>query len=193
MEVSKSRERCVLGAALELTRHGASDSLVVDRNKTVGGLARTEVHGGARFDLGPHRFFTGSEEIDRIWHETLGSDFSPVSRLTRLFYKNKYFRYPAKPFDVLARLGPVESGNVISSFVTSQLRRKEKANTFEEWMVRKFGRRLYEIFFKTYQDHSIMSGILAARDYSRLPGSPYNLWDINIDPEHHETMKRGFG
>lgn len=157
--VSKSCECCILGAgpaglgaALELTKHGVADILIVDRNKTVGGLARTEVHGGVRFDLGPHRFFTKSEEINKIWLDTLGSDFRPVSRLTRIFYKDKYFNYPVKPLDVLAKLGPVESLEVIFSFAVSQAKRKEKAISFEDWMVQKFGRKLYEIFFKTYTE-----------------------------------------
>jgi len=159
MGVSRSCECCILGAgpaglgaALELTKHGVSDILIVDRNKTVGGLARTEVHGGARFDLGPHRFVTKSKEINKIWLDTLGSDFRLVSRLTRIFYRNKYFRYPVKPLDVLAKLGPVESLNVMFSFVISQMKRKEKAISFEDWMVQRFGRKLYEIFFKTYTE-----------------------------------------
>ena len=37
------------------------------------------------------------------------------------------------------------------------------------------------------QDHSTYSGILAARNYLKLPGSPYNLWKINIDAEYQES------
>ena len=40
------------------------------------------------------------------------------------------------------------------------------------------------------QDHSTYSGILAARNYLKLPGTPYNLWDINIDAEYHEGAER---
>ena len=34
------------------------------------------------------------------------------------------------------------------------------------------------------------SGMLAARNYLKLPGSPYNLWNINIDAEYLESAER---
>jgi len=40
------------------------------------------------------------------------------------------------------------------------------------------------------QDHSLVSGILAARNYLRLPGSPFKLWDINVDAEYQEGAQR---
>ena len=40
------------------------------------------------------------------------------------------------------------------------------------------------------QDHSTMSGILAARNYLKLPGTPYNLWNINIDAGYQEAAER---
>ena len=127
----KSYEYCILGAgpaglgaALELTKHGVTDILVVERNKIVGGLSRTKVYGGARFDLGPHRFFSKNKEINKIWHDTLGEDFKPVSRLTRIFYKKKYFNYPLSPFDTLIKLGSLESLSAMASFVASQMKRK---------------------------------------------------------------------
>ena len=39
------------------------------------------------------------------------------------------------------------------------------------------------------QDHSTYSGILAARNYLKLPGAPYNLWNINIDAEYQESAQ----
>jgi protoporphyrinogen oxidase len=40
------------------------------------------------------------------------------------------------------------------------------------------------------QDHSTYSGILAARNYLKLSGAPYNLWKINIDAEYQESAQR---
>lgn len=155
----KSYECCIigagpagLGAALELIKHGISDILIIDKNKTVGGLSRTNVFDGVRFDIGGHRFFTKNREVNKIWHDTLGTDFRAISRLSHIFYKNKYFRYPIKPLDILAKLGPIESLNIIVSFVSSQISKKNKAFTFEDWIIQKFGRKLYETFFKTYTE-----------------------------------------
>ena len=81
----RSYECCLLGAgpagwgaAIELVKNGVTDILIIDRNKVVGGLARTEQFGNARFDVGPHRFFTKNNEINTLWHETLRADFRPV-------------------------------------------------------------------------------------------------------------------
>lgn len=156
---SKTYECCIigagpagLGAAYELVKNGVTDVLMIDKNKGVGGLSRTDVLGGARFDTGPHRFFTKNKEIDKIWHDTLGPDFLSISRLTRIYYENKYFHYPIRPADVLIKLGPVDSLNAILSFFSSQISKKNKPVSFEDWIVQKFGRKLYEIFFKTYTE-----------------------------------------
>jgi len=38
------------------------------------------------------------------------------------------------------------------------------------------------------QDHSLLSGILAARNYLKLPNSPFKIWDINVDTEYQEVV-----
>lgn len=156
---NKSYECCVLGAgpaglgaALELTRRGTTNILVIDRNARVGGLARTERLGGARFDIGPHRFFTKNKEINRLWHDLLGEDFHSVSRLTRIYYNHRYFQYPIKAFDVLRKMGCIESLQVMGSYLLSKFASRKEAVTFEDWVTQKFGRKLYETFFKTYTE-----------------------------------------
>jgi protoporphyrinogen oxidase len=141
-----------LGAAVELTRRGVNDLLLVDRHTIVGGLSRTETFGGARFDVGPHRFFTKNQEINTLWRATLGRDFVPVDRLTRIFYRNRFFAYPVRPFDALWKLGPARSAQALFSFAAQTFRPLDNAVTFEEWITRRFGRTLYETFFKTYTE-----------------------------------------
>ncbi len=156
---SKSYECCIIGAgpaglgvAYELVKNGVKDILIIDKNKLVGGLARTDVLYGDRFDVGPHRFFTKNKEVDKIWHDTLGPAFQPITRLTRICYKNKYFNYPIKLADVLIKMGLVGSLSLIFSFLFSQINKKNKPVTLEQWIIQKFGRKLYETFFKTYTE-----------------------------------------
>jgi protoporphyrinogen oxidase len=141
-----------LGAALELAGAGVRDVVVVDRHAGVGGLARTLTCGGARFDVGPHRFYTKNREVHALWRRLLGADFLPVDRLTRIYYRNSFFAYPIKPLDALRRLGPVRSAHALLSFASQTLRPRGEARTFEEWITRRFGRVLYETFFKTYTE-----------------------------------------
>jgi len=156
---SKSFECCIigagpagLGAALELTENGVTDILIIDRNDIVGGLSRTKVYDGVRFDIGPHRFFTRSKEINKLWHNILGNDFISVDRLTRIYFKNNYFNYPIKAIDTLVKLGPIESLQAIISFAAAKVGTKVYPENFEEWITLKFGRKLYETFFKIYTE-----------------------------------------
>ena len=142
----KSYECCIigggpagLGAALELVKHGIDNILIVDRNNSAGGLSRSNLFDGARFDIGPHRFHTKNDEISKIWHDTLGNDFKTISRLTRIYYKDKYFYYPLKAMNVLSGLGPMGSIQAFVSFIAAQIGKKKEAVTFEEWIVQRFG------------------------------------------------------
>ena len=156
---SKSVEYCILGAGpagfgavTELHKRGKNNILLIDRNRIVGGLARTETLGGARFDVGPHRFFTKNREVRELWQQTLKSDFRPTRRLTRIYYKSRYFNYPLRLWDTLKNLGFVESLQVLASFAVASWSKGPSPNTFEDWICQKFGRKLYETFFKSYTE-----------------------------------------
>ena len=157
--IRKNYECCIIGAgpagvgtALELTQNGVSDILIIDKQTRIGGLSRTEIFEGTRFDVGPHRFFTKNKEINHIWHETLGKDFIPVDRLTRIFYKKKLFNYPLKAGDALTKMGLFESAHAMLSFAAAKFTPHKPAETFEDWITEKFGRKIFETFFKTYTE-----------------------------------------
>jgi protoporphyrinogen oxidase len=140
-----------LAAARELAEHGLP-SVVYERDDVVGGIARTVEHRGYRFDLGGHRFFTKVEEIRRLWHETLGEEFLLRSRLSRIHYRGRFFHYPLRPLNALAGLGVVESAHVLGSYVHARMFPSRTETSFEQWVVNRFGRRLFEIFFETYTE-----------------------------------------
>ena len=93
-----------LGVAYELSKNGIRCE-VFDKNKEVGGLARSFEFRGHVFDIGPHRFFTKNDEVLSFWKNILGDDFLKVKRLTRIYYKNKFFYYPIQFFDAFKNLG----------------------------------------------------------------------------------------
>jgi protoporphyrinogen oxidase len=82
-----------LTSAYELVKRDVKP-IVFEADDKVGGIARTEVYKGYRFDIGGHRFFTKVGEVEKLWQEILGNDFIKVPRLSRIFYQNKYFDYP---------------------------------------------------------------------------------------------------
>ena len=105
---------------------------------------------GNRFDIGGHRFFTKVPEVEAMWHEVLWDEFLTVPRLSRIYYQGKYFAYPLKPMNALANIGPVEATRILMSYVKWQVRPSRVEDTFEQWVVNRFGRRLYEHFFQSY-------------------------------------------
>lgn len=125
---------------------------VFEAGPQVGGLARTISLWGQRVDLGPHRFFSTDRRVNNLWLEVIGPDFLMVDRLTRIFYNNRFFQYPIRPFDALAKLGPVETLRCLASYGAQLISPAPDHGAFEDWVVRAFGRRLFEIFFKTYSE-----------------------------------------
>lgn len=140
-----------LTAAYELTKFDQT-ATVLEKGHIVGGLARTENFKGFHFDIGGHRFFTKSDQVRKMWHAVLGEEFLRRPRLSRIYYNNRFFYYPLKPLNALLGLGIVESIRVILSYFRWQLFPYRQENTFEEWVTNRFGKRLFEIFFKTYTE-----------------------------------------
>ena len=127
-------------------------AVVYERDDCVGGISRTVEHNGYHFDIGGHRFFTKVAEVEAIWHEILADDMLVRPRLSRIYYDGKMFDYPIRPLNALRGLGPIEAMRVGLSFLHAQVFPSREERTFEQWVSNRFGRRLFEIFFKTYTE-----------------------------------------
>jgi protoporphyrinogen oxidase len=141
-----------LTAGYELARNGYPAEVLEADSRYVGGLARTVEYRGFRFDIGGHRFFSKNREIEELWTELLGSRMRDCSRLSRVYYHGRFFKYPLEPLDALRNLGPVEALRSLISYLQQQRHSPVHIRSFEDWVVSAFGRRLYEIFFKTYTE-----------------------------------------
>ena len=141
-----------LTAARELARQDR-DVTVVEAEAAVGGLSRTVERDGWRFDIGGHRFFSRSAEVRRIWDEILGAeDFLERRRLSRIYYDGRYFDYPLNPGNVFRQVGLVEATRCLASFAWARIAPPQNQDHFEGWVSARFGRRLYEKFFRAYTE-----------------------------------------
>jgi protoporphyrinogen oxidase len=140
-----------LSAAYELARHGVQ-SLVLEQADKVGGIARTEIHEGYRFDIGGHRFFSRDQGVQLLWQQMLGPDFLKVARLSRISYDGRLLLYPLEFSNALSSLGVVESTRIVLSYLKARFWPHWEENTFEQWVSNRLGRRLYESFFKPYTE-----------------------------------------
>ena len=140
-----------LTAGYLLARRGAP-VLVVEAEEQVGGLAKTVERDGYRFDLGGHRFFTKAPEVERLWHDVMGDEFLLRPRMSRIYWNGKFLDYPLNGMDVIRKLGPVELTRATASYGRAAVRRKGGEETFEEWVSNRFGRRLFDLFFRSYTE-----------------------------------------
>lgn len=140
-----------LAAAHEVTRSGHK-TILFEKASQVGGMSKTVKYKDYRFDMGGHRFFSKSAEVNRLWTETLGEDFLIRNRKSRIYYNNRYFDYPIKTGNALMGLGLWTSIRVLLSYFRARLFPFKIEESFEHWVTNRFGGKLYSIFFKTYTE-----------------------------------------
>ena len=104
---------------------------------------------GYLFDIGGHRFFTKVKPVEAMWHDVLGADFIKRKRLSRIYHNKRFYYYPFRISNALINLGVGNSVLVLISYLKSQLFPQRPELTFEQWVSNRFGKRLYETFFKT--------------------------------------------
>ncbi len=125
---------------------------VYEAADNVGGMSRSIELWNQTVDLGPHRFFSKDKKINALWLEVVGEDFDIVHRKTRIFYDKSFFDYPIRAFNALRGLGFWQAGLCMLSYIEQKVFPVKDTSTFEGWVTRRFGKRLYRIFFKTYSE-----------------------------------------
>jgi protoporphyrinogen oxidase len=140
-----------LTAAYCLSKQGQQVD-IYEASGAAGGMCKTLELWGQLVDLGPHRFFSQDKKINELWLEVVGNDYKLVDRLTRIYYKGKFFQYPLKATDALKKLGAVEVVRSMQSYFRTRVSPPHNDNSFEYWVTSRFGKRLFEIFFKSYSE-----------------------------------------
>jgi protoporphyrinogen oxidase len=185
-----------LTAAYRLQQLGA-DVTVFEATDTVGGLARSFDLWGQRVDLGPHRFFSSDARVNRLWHEVLKDEYRMVSRQTRIYYRQRFFDYPLRVGNVIKNLGLRDIVGAVASYARERLlpeRGAKERDTFEAWVVHSFGRRLYEMFFKSYSEKlwgipcDELDADFAAQRIKRFSLGQSILAALNIGRVKHKTL-----
>ena len=140
-----------LTAAYLLAKEGARVT-VLEGTDVVGGISQTAQYKGYRFDIGGHRFFTKYPPVQALWEELLANEFISVPRLSRIYYDGKFFDYPLKPMNALRGLGFWNACMIVLSYLRAHFWPSPVEENFEQWVSNRFGKRLYETFFKTYTE-----------------------------------------
>src|ERR1700742_5025762 len=110
-----------LTAAWELRKAGEDVVFWEADPVYVGGISRTVQAEGFRFDVGGHRFFSKSEEVNEVWRQIMPNDFIDCPRLSRIFCKGKFFKYPLEAMDSFFKLGPSETLQILLSYLRARV------------------------------------------------------------------------
>jgi len=137
------------------------DVLILEKESFVGGISRTVNHNGNKIDIGGHRFFSKIKEVNELWEGLLNvgnpenkNDVLVVrNRLSRIFFLNKFFDYPISlSKETLLNLGIIRSIKIFFSYLKSVFFKIKKENSLEDFYINRFGRELYNTFFKDYTE-----------------------------------------
>jgi protoporphyrinogen oxidase len=169
-----------LSCGYELVKAGMEVE-VFEASPYVGGMARSFDLWGQRVDMGPHRFFSKEKHINEFFTTLVRDDYTLVNRLTRIYYRNRFFNYPLKLANVLRNLDAVTIVRILWDYLKQKLVPVKNPSTFEEWVTNRFGRRLFEIFFKHYSEK--LWGIPCSKidaDWAAQRIKSLSLWEAVI-------------
>ncbi|NOQ22559.1 MAG: FAD-dependent oxidoreductase [Candidatus Aegiribacteria sp.] len=137
-----------LTLAERLTASGEDVSVtVLEKEDSPGGLARTFERDGFLFDIGPHRFHTSDSAVSKYLLEILGNDHVTISRSSNVYMSGKYRSWPLTMKSVAGLPLPVLFRSFLDLF---RRRSKGELSTFSDYVISKYGKNIYNYFFKGY-------------------------------------------
>ena len=171
-----------LTAAYELLKETDIKPVILEESEFIGGISRTAEYKGNRMDLGGHRFFSKSREVNDLWNELIplqgkpsyddkvlgiekdlpadGPDPEQVdrvmllrNRISRIFFLRKFFDYPVSlKFDTFKNMGFARTMKSGFGYLGSCFH-KLPEDSLENFYINRFGRPLYEMFFEYYTEN----------------------------------------
>lgn len=155
--------------------------LILEADTQVGGISKTVEHNGYRMDLGGHRFFSKNQEVNDFWNKIMPLQGEPSyddiingrklelnpngpnpqlennvflkrQRVSRIFYKRKFFDYPVSlKYSTLKNMGFLSTIKVGCGYLKSCVSKKDESN-LENFYINRFGKPLYSMFFEDYTE-----------------------------------------
>ena len=169
-----------LATAYELCRAGHRVT-VLEKEPWVGGMATSWKVGPYWLDHGPHRFHSRDKRLIEHLYEILDSQVVIRERLSRIYLQGKFFHYPLKAQNVLQNMPKrilFKAGWDYVWIRVLQWFKKIPDDNFENWVLKRFGRTLYEIFFGSYTSKAWkMPCTEISADWASQRISQANLWD----------------
>ncbi|MDR0538663.1 MAG: FAD-dependent oxidoreductase [Tannerellaceae bacterium] len=183
-----------LAAAYQLSKNVDNEVHVFESTNAPGGMCKSIRLWDTTVDIGPHRFFSYDTRVNNLWLEVVGKDYKMVNRLTRIFYRNRFFFYPIQAFDALRKVGLLTAAQCLFSYLKQKISPVEQDGSFETWVTSRFGTKLYEMFFKTYSEKlwgvkcTELDSDFAAQRIKKLSLSEVVLGALKVKKNEHKTL-----
>lgn len=123
--------------------------LVLEKEKRIGGLAKSFCYGDFTFDIGPHRFYTHNQRVLAFIREILGGEGRSLERQTAVHFRNRYYSWPLQP-QALFKLPPPLTLRAARDVITQRFKGKGPERNFRDYIIRQYGSTLYKVFFRDY-------------------------------------------
>ncbi len=171
-----------LTAAYELLKQSKDVKVtILEESDVIGGISRTVVHGQNRIDIGGHRFFSKSKEVNDLWTKLMPVQGSPSKddrilgrechtevggpdpdkdervmlrrhRVSRIYYLRHFFDYPISIKPAtFIAMGLVRTWKAGWSYLYSAFCKRPE-KSLEDFYINRFGRVLYSMFFEDYTE-----------------------------------------
>ncbi|MFH1786625.1 MAG: FAD-dependent oxidoreductase [archaeon] len=122
--------------------------IVVEKERTLGGLGKSYDYRGYKFDVGPHMFFIADEAFGKLINDVLGDGIIKLKGYSGVWLFGRYFDWPLR-VDVVLNLPPRIILGVLKDLI---YRKKFSGDDFRAYMLNKYGRTLYDVDFKPYTE-----------------------------------------
>ena len=122
------------------------DVTLVEKNKYVGGTAMAFKYGDFTLDYGPHKIYTIIpgiiDEIKKI------IPLLKIKKKNSIYLKNNFFDFPLKISQIMKKMPVIALSSIVDIFTKSF--KKLPDDSYENFLLNRFGRTLYELSFKDY-------------------------------------------
>lgn len=142
-----------LSTAWKLSENTNNSIEVLEIQDQLGGISSTFQHKEYSLDYGPHKIYTQMPEILSIIKKLIGNDLLTIPKKSRIRLKGKYFDYPIGLKNVLFGMSPLTSFKCVldaGKTTMSNLIKKKEDVTYEDYIVNRFGKGLYQLVFEPY-------------------------------------------
>jgi len=187
----------------ELLQNGGFDVTVVEKEKSIGGLSASFAYKNFILDYGPHKFYTQLPRIYDDFKEIVGKDkYLAVKKKNSLRLLNNYFDFPVKISQLLLKIDPFISTQIMFDFLKERLK-KRKIISYEDYFIHGFGRKGYSLLFEGFAEKVWGDPKKISKELARKRSPVGNIFDVvktalikndqNVSAQYFYYPKKGIG